>query len=96
MSYNGADFTTFFYNIEECEPHPLSDAEIAAIVKEINEDPKKCVQLKDLLEMTRHETKDLVTLIKRWIKEMKKIEINPRPYIIHYLICMNMHEMASM
>ena len=75
---------------------PLSDAEVAAIAKKINEDPKKCVRLKDLLEMTTHETKDLVTLIKRWIKEMREIDIPPRPYIIHYLICMNMQEMANM
>ena len=52
-------------------------------------------QLKDLLEMTEHKEVDPVELIKRWIKEMREIDIPPRPYLIHYLKFIDMHEIAE-
>ena len=52
-------------------------------------------QLKDVLEMIEHRQKDSVLLIKHWVKEMKEIDIPPRPYLIHYLMSIDMHEIAE-
>ena len=45
--------------------------------------------------MTEHRQKDPVVLIDRWIKEMREIDIPPRPYLIHYLMSIDMHEIAE-
>lgn len=73
----------------------MSEAEFKAVGEAVQGKSWRLEEFKDVFEMGTDPTGDPVLLLKHWKKEMEKVNVVPRPYLVHYLMCMNMEEMAA-